>query len=267
MKSKLGSYETQLLAYVQMRGEVTIETAEVTKALRISTKQASELLSRLVRTNLIARVRRGLYLVPPRFPLGGKWSPSEGLAIDTLMKDQRGIYQICGPSAFNRYGFDEQIPNRIYVYNNTLSGERKIGAVSMTLIRVSDQRLGSTEEIVNEDNILMAYSSRVRTLVDAIYDWSRFNGLPRGFNWIRKELAAKRVSPSDLVNTTLRYGDKGTIRRMGVLLDMEGIEEPLLKKLIRALEPSKALIPWIPGFQKGGKKNSKWGVLVNNNVT
>ena len=30
-----------------------------------------------------------------------------------------------GPSAFSRYGWDDQIPNRLYAYNNRLSGERK----------------------------------------------------------------------------------------------------------------------------------------------
>jgi hypothetical protein len=34
------------------------------------------------------------------------------------MEDQGARYQICGPNAFNRYGFDEQVPTRIYAYNN-----------------------------------------------------------------------------------------------------------------------------------------------------
>ncbi|TDI38256.1 MAG: hypothetical protein E2P02_21005 [Acidobacteria bacterium] len=29
-------------------------------------------------------------------------------------------------NAFNRYGFDEQMPNRIYAYNNRISGDRSI---------------------------------------------------------------------------------------------------------------------------------------------
>src|ERR1035441_1039719 len=56
---------------------------------------------------MIARVWRGVYLVPPRLPLGGKWSPGEFLALDTLMATVGAKYQVCGPNAFNRYGFDE----------------------------------------------------------------------------------------------------------------------------------------------------------------
>jgi hypothetical protein len=57
------------------------------------------------------------------------------------MEDQDGRYQICGPNAFNRYGFDEQVPTRVYAYNNRLSRERTIGSVALTLIKVTDNRL------------------------------------------------------------------------------------------------------------------------------
>ncbi|UVT19635.1 MAG: type IV toxin-antitoxin system AbiEi family antitoxin domain-containing protein [Nitrospira sp.] len=263
MKKNLGRYERQLLAYAQLRGKNTIRTGEMSKSLRLSPKQERELLSRLTRAGMIARVSRGLYLVPQRLPLGGKWSPSEVLAIDTLIKDRGGSYQICGPNAFHRYGFDEQIPNRTYVYNNRISGERKVGPIALSLIKVANKRLGSTEEIHTEENINLVYASRVRTLVDAVYDWSRFNSLPRAYDWIRRELKMKRVSPGDLVNITLQYGDTGTIRRMGVILEKEGVGALLLSRLNSALKPTTSLISWIPSRPKRGIVNRRWGVLIN----
>ena len=179
MKKKLGDLETQFFAYMQMRKLRTVRTGDLTTSLlRLTPDQERKLLSRLSRGGLIARVRQGLYLVPPQLPLGGAWTPGEALALNTLMEDRSGRYQICGPNAFNRYGFDDQIPTRVYAYNNRISGERTIGSVVLMLIKVSDERLGATEEAaLDGDEIL--YSSRVRTLVDAVYDWSRFNSLPR----------------------------------------------------------------------------------------
>ena len=49
----------------------------------------------------------------------------------------RAIYQICGLNAFNRYNFDEQVPNRLYAYNNRISGMRKVGGVTFSLIRAN----------------------------------------------------------------------------------------------------------------------------------
>lgn len=114
MNRRLGQLETQLFAYVQMRELRTLATGDLTGPLQISAKQERELFSRLFRSGMIAQVRRSLYLVPERLPLGGKWSPDETLALNTLMKDQEGSYQICGPNVFNRYGFDEQVPTRVY---------------------------------------------------------------------------------------------------------------------------------------------------------
>src|SRR5215472_5164026 len=201
---QLGPLETQFFAYTQMRGIRVLRTADLTKPLRISAKQERELLTRLSRGGLISQVKRGLYLVPSRLPLGGIWAPDEILVLNTLMEDENGRYQICGPNAFNRYGFDDQVPTRVYAYNNRLSCERSIGSVALTLIKVTNNRLGSTEKVKTAGGLTAIYSSRVRTLVDAVYDWSRFNSLPRGYEWIRQELKAKRVDPVKLIRTALR---------------------------------------------------------------
>ena len=263
MKRGLGQVERLLFAYVQMRGTLTVRAGELVGPLQLSAPRERNLLSRLAKAGLIARVWRGLYLVPPKLPLGGRWSPDETLAVNTLMKELGGRYQICGPNAFNRYGFDEQIPNRVYAYNDRLSGERTIGAVALTLIKVAAERLGDAERVETVDGERAVYASRARTLVDAVYDWSRFNSLPRAFGWIRADLAAGRVGAAELVRITLRYGDVGTIRRMGALLDRVGVAAALLRKLERALKPSSSLIAWNPAQPKRGTVDRRWGVVWN----
>ena len=263
MKKGLGQAETRLFAYVQMRGLRTVRAGQLTEPLQLSAIQERKLFSRLAKAGLIARVWRGIYLVPSKLPLGGIWTPDETLALNTLMNEQKGRYQICGANAFNRYGFDEQVPNRVYAYNNRLSGDRRIGSVSLTLIKVADERLGDTEQVDTAEGETAVYSSKVRTLLDAVYDWSRFNSLPRAYEWIRKELKAKRVTPAEMVSVTLKYGDIGTIRRMGALLEREGAASPLLKKLEKALPKTSSLIPWIPTKPKRGTLNRRWGVVIN----
>lgn len=263
MKRGLGETERLLFAYVQMRGQTTLRAGELAKPLRLTPPRERNLLSRLAKAGWITRVRRGLYLVPRKLPLGGKWSPDEVLALNTLMQDVKGRYQISGPNVFNRYGFDEQVPARVYAYNNRISGERSIGAVRITLIKVADQRLGGTEKVKTSEGLVAVYASRARALVDAVYDWARFNSLPRGYGWIRRELESKRVAPAELVNMTLRYGDIGTMRRIGVLLEREGVDERLLRKLEKKLPKSTGLIPWIPTLPKRGSIKRRWGVVVN----
>lgn len=263
MKRRLGNMERQLLAWAQLRRRTELRLGDLRVPLGITAKQERELYSRLMRGGLLAQVRRGLYLVPPTLPLGGSWTPDEALALNTLIADRKGRYQICGPSAFNHYGFSEQVPNRVYAYNNRLSGARVIGAVRLALIKVADRRLGGTEQFKTTDGSIVVYSSRVRTLVDAVYDWSRFNGLPRAFRWIRSDLAARHVTAAQLVTATLRYGDIGTIRRIGTLLQQLNASPALLSKLERAAPRTTATIAWIPTRAKRGVYDARWGVIVN----
>jgi predicted transcriptional regulator of viral defense system len=263
MPTSLGRLQTQFFAYVQMRRLQTLGTGELVRAWGIAPHKEGEILSRLARRGLIARVRRGLYLVPPRLPAGGKWSPGEFQALSALIEDQGGRYQLCGPSAFQRYGWDDQIPNGLFAYNNRISGQRKIGPVAVTLIKVADERLGETEVVKTPEGTGAVYSSRARSLVDAVYDWSRFNSLPRGYDWICAELRRDPAIAEEIVRVALRYANVSAVRRLGKLLEREGADERLLCKLERKLQPSSALIAWVPTLPKRGAADRRWGLVVN----
>ncbi len=263
MGANLGPLETQLLAYAQSRERQTIGAGDFVRALGWTHAQERGVLSRLAGKGLIARVRPGLYLVPPRLPPGGRWSPGEFLALDTLMRDLGGRYQVSGPNAFHRYGWTEQVPNRLYAYNDRASGDRQIGAVALTLIKVSDDRLGGTETIRTPEGIEAVFASRARALVDAVRDWSRFGTLPRAFDWIRREIEKDDALAAELVRMTAEYGNQGTVRRVGALLDRAGVPDSLLRRLEARLRPSSSLIPWIPDRPKRGETNKRWGVVYN----
>ncbi len=263
MARKLGQQEAALMAYVQMRNLRTVRSGDLVGPLKLSAKQEQDLLSRMNRRGMIAQVRRGLYLVPSKLPLGGVWTPDEASALGALMADKQARYQVTGPNAFSRYGFDEQIPSRICVYNDAFSGERTVGQVKLTLIKVNRNRLGDTEQVEMPSGETMVYSSRERTLVDAVYDWSRFDSLPRAYDWTRSDIDANRIDPADLAKSAVRYGNRGTIRRIGALLEQFGSAEKVLKRLERALPRSEAKIPLVPGRPTRGVLMKRWRVVSN----
>ena len=91
--------------------------------------------------------------------------------------------------------------------------------MALTLIKVGDQRLGATKRSRTPEGHNVVYASHGRTLVDTVYDWARFDSLPRAYDWIRSDLRAGRVSAEKLVRLTCRYGYQGTKRRIGALLE------------------------------------------------
>jgi predicted transcriptional regulator of viral defense system len=270
MSSGISALEAQVIAYSQSQEKAVIAAGDLVRNLLWTPEQERKVLSQLVRKGLIARVRRGLYLAPRRLPLGGRWNPGEALALTTLIADRQGTYQISGPNTFQRYGWTEQMPNRVCVYNNRISGDREIGPVSLTLIKVSDDRLGGTEVVRTSDGLDIVYATKARSLVDAVHDWSRFDTLPRAYNWIEREVTSEDGFAAELVQAAIRYGNQGARRRIGVTLARErlAVPEPLLRRLERTLRPTSSFIPMVPtaakrGKPDKGKTNKRWGVVFN----
>ncbi len=224
------------------------------------------MLSRMARSGLIIRLKRGIYLVPPRMPSGGRWAVSEYFILSKLMALLDGKYQISGPNAFNFYGYDDQVPNRVYVYNNRILGEKNIGGVEFVFIKTSDSRLGSVRRFKTPDGVDAIMASKARTLLDAIYDWSRYNTIPRAYGWVFSSIKKEPEFARELIETTLKYGNKGTMRRMGYLLSLCGVVDVQLRKLKRKLGSSKSLIPWIPGRDGKGSINRDWGLIINGSL-
>lgn len=260
---ELGTLASSFFAYVQLKKKDVIRTGELAQVLGITESQERDLVRRLSRSGWIVRLKRGIYLVPLRIPARGKYGPGAALILQKLMEEENGKYQIYGPTAFHFHGFDDQIPNVTYVYNNRISGSRTIGNLAFQFIRVADKRLGATISVNAGEGVEVMYASKARSLMDAVYDWSRFNTLPRGYDWIKQETKKDSKLAPKLVELTAEYGNQATVRRIGYLLDTLPKISKVGNRLQRQLSDSKALIPWIPGRSARGTVNRKWGVIIN----
>ncbi len=264
-ETRLGKFETQLFAWTQLRKKTEIATGEVAAVLGLSPKQERELLSRMARNGLIVRLRRGLYLVPAQIPPGGQWTPGEYKLVQSLMKDAGANYQISGPTAFHQYGLDEQVPNSVTIYNDKISGRRLIGGLEFILVKISGERLGGVDNLKLPDGTQVKMASFPRTLMDAVYDWDRFNTLPRAYKWIAARKADQETL-SELGRLTLQYGNSGTMRRIGYILQLCDVAPRILKKLKAEISETRSLIPLVPTQPARGEINRDWGVIVNEKV-
>ena len=261
-QSVLGDLSIRLLSYAQMKGKTIARTGEFSPVLGITESQEKNLLSRLARSGFIIRLRRGVYLIPERIPAGGKYNPGTAYILNKLFEELKGSYQICGPVCFSRYGFDDQLPNVTHIYNTRISGKRTIVEQRYVFIKVSDERLGAVRTLKSDSGIDVYYSSKTRSLLDAVYDWWRFNSLPRAYTWIRG--AAKDASVmTELIDITIHYGNQSTKRRIGYLLDSMNASENDLYRLSSSISSLSSTIPFVPEAGTKGKVNKKWGIIQN----
>ncbi|MBU1161993.1 MAG: type IV toxin-antitoxin system AbiEi family antitoxin domain-containing protein, partial [Proteobacteria bacterium] len=119
---ELGNLSSRFFAYIQLKNKDIVYTGELTSVLGITGSQERDLLRRLSDSGWIVRLKRGVYLIPSRIPADGKYSPGFALILQKLLEKEKGKYQICGPTAFNFYGLDDQISSVTYLYNNRISG-------------------------------------------------------------------------------------------------------------------------------------------------
>lgn len=265
-RRQFGSLEMKAIAYLQLRGTKTLSTGDLKDVLGIAEQTDKDLLSSLNKKGIITRLKAGYYLIPDKI------SPSSNAIIDGmeilvyLMKYYDAKYMISGPTAIYYYGYTTQISNRIYVYNNKIYGDRQIGGSSFVFMKTSTKRLKGAEFVVTNKGIKIPYVSKARLLVDCIYDWNRYNTVPKVFNWIRDEIEKDQKITAKLVSNAIRYGNKIVQRRLGYFLETLNIDEKLVDKLQNKIKNSKTLKPLIPNTDLKGSVNKKWGLIINGKI-
>lgn len=263
---KIGDLELKLLAYMQLTNSKIIRTGDMVGVLGITKQREKTLLSILNKKGIVLRLTTGYYLIPDKI------SPSSNAIIDGmeilvyLMRYYNAKYMISGPTAIYYYGYTTQIPNRIYVYNDKIYGDRQIGGSSFVFMKTSAKRLKAAVIIKMYDGTKVPYTSRSRLLIDCIYDWNRYNTIPRVFKWIKDEIEKDADITEKLVSNAIRYGNKSVQCRLGYLLEKLEVNVNLVERLKKKIAGSKSIIPLIPNTDFKGSVNKKWGLIINEQI-
>jgi len=250
---------------VQMQRKEIVCLGDLQKALEITPTQEHELLKRLTRNGLILRLMRGVYLAPDKLPAGGYWQPSSFYLVAKYMEVLNAKYYISGLFAFHYYGLIKQIPNEITVYNNKRAGIKSLGVVSLRLIKVSDERIGGFTNINTDKQTFVNIASLARTVLDAVYDWKKYNSLPQAYDWISSYKKDKNFI-DELIKQTAEYGNVITIRRIGYCIELLGFNESITAPLQKKLISKTGWVLYNPLGPKKGKTNKRWRIINNENA-
>ena len=235
-----------------------LSSEEVAEALGLTLVQTTKLFTRLHSQNRIQKLKKGLCIVPGGFPpLGKIWKPSPYEVLWAYMNWLGASWQITGLAAFTRYSFSTQVPQIITVCNDKLSGEMEIAGNSFIFIKLPSTKIGNVTLFPMIGEINIPFSSRARTVFDAVYFANRFGTLPLAYTWIAS-IANNKDDLNELLNCCILYGNKQTNARIGFFLEKLNKDTSLL-----ATEKQKTadtLIPLIPG-SRSGTINHRWGVI------
>jgi predicted transcriptional regulator of viral defense system len=68
---------------------------------------------------------------------------------------------------------------------------------------------------------------------------------------------------SELVKLTLKYSNVGTMRRIGYILEKNGLPKPVTQKLKFKVDGGTSLIPLVPTKPARGTIDREWGIIDN----
>ena len=254
---QLGPLVTRLMTWAQMRGIERATSAEVSTALRLTNVQCRQLLDRLNKRGMIVQLQRGLYLLPAKLPPGGKWTPAPQVILRHLFEAKGSDWQETGAGAFHFHGLTEQVPNTTTVYNTLFSGRDRIAGLDFEMIKVTPSRMGAAQ-----DSAGRRVGNLGRVVMDAVFDSARFGTLPKAYLWIR-ERSANKAFLDDLTESAILQGDGPTRRRLGCVLELLETDGNRLEKLEKSILPFRTFIPLVPGGDRRGHTNKKWGIILN----
>ena len=266
INKKIGNLEIKLLAFMQLQDSPIIKSGDMVEVLGITQQRENNLLSNMNQKGLVVRIKRGYYVVSPKLPTGNYATISEYKLLYYVMQAYNTQYLVTGPTAIYYYSFTTQIPNRIYVYNSRISGDKEIGGRSFVFMKTSTKRLKAADIITMYDGTKVPYASKARLLIDCIYDWNRYNTIPKVFNWIRDEIEKDPEITAKLVSNAIRYGNKSVITRLGYCLDIFNAERSSVNRLLKKITGNKSIIPLIPDTDMKGRVNKKWGMIINGQI-
>jgi predicted transcriptional regulator of viral defense system len=256
MKLKIKTYssltpeEIDLLARLEYEGKEVYAREDIVSFCG-GERNANYLIRRLLVKNRLRTIVKNVYLFIPMKAPQGKWAANEYVIAKALARGAN--YYIGYSSAFNSYGFTDQMAQMIHVVNEKYSFMKTIGGIRYKLIKVlSDRIYGVESRSINGEDVVFA--SRERSLIDA-FD---FYDVKKAYDILAEQLG--RMNMPLLLDHVARYPVQLVRRRMGYFLGRLGVAEELLKKIDAGMKGYSFLYDSEP--QKG-KTDRRWRVIVN----
>lgn len=253
----LGPIETAIVARLTYEKKTIVTAAELDSLFKLAPKDRKQLVFRLKRKKILARIKPGVYVFSPLE------SGPEGRAIDDFLVPAflfpRKNYYIGYSTLFNYYGFTEQIFQTIYVLNTASCKERLVCGIAYKFIRIPQNRFYGLETIKIQDTDVII-SSKERTLIDLIYFNDPIGGIKAATSILKQCVIEKKCDITKLIGYATQFPQVKTRKCIGLTLEEAGVDEKMLRSL--ALSVQKTAISSLSGSRQG-TLNKKWRVIVN----
>lgn len=259
IKKYLGPKETEVIARLSYEKVSLVTKEQLDRWFGFSPELRKQIVFRLKNKGVLLPIKRGLYFFSP-LESGPKGSRINEFLIPPVLFPN-GNYYIGYSTMYSYYGFTDQIFQTMYILNTSIQREKVIGSIQFKMVKISSTRMYGLKKIKikNADVIV---SDRERTLVDLIYFPQPVGGLKKAFYILKEEVKYKKIDIKKLVKYAVRFPSVSVRKRIGFVLDSSGVNENILKPLLKSVKDT-SLVALFPSSSRKGRINRKWMVIEN----
>jgi len=246
---------------------------EVMAALALKPQTLAASITRMIKKHKLANPRHGFYLIlRPEDQISG--APDPVRWIDALMKYQGIDYRIALLRAATFHGASHQaamvfqliVPRQLRGFE---IGRHRLEFIYQTPKAFALANQPQALDQIKSDTGFANVAGGELTLLDCARYFHQAGGI-NGVAQIAKDIGAK-ADPRLLAKFAILY-ENSTVRGLGYLLDSVG-HTRLAKALEQFVNKAKAMVPLDPAVKpliaslgKPGVRNTKWKLIVNENI-
>lgn len=255
----LGSRSAQLITELYERRQTTFTHADVEKITGLPPASARSLIRHAIARGIVCRVQPGLFvLVPPELGRATEFTGNPYLVARELASG--ADYYISHASAMELHRMVTQPQFVIFTSTTKRIRNRTLHGTEFRFVLIGREAVfGVTRHWVSKHETVNV-SDLERTVIDGLHLTAYCGGITE----VAKGLWMRRgdVNPTRLVDYALRLRSGAVIRRLGYLLELYRIAEPVeLDRLRRSLTATYARLD--PTAPEEGPYSSDWRLRRN----
>lgn len=261
MRNKyISTQSNELLSYFNEKGRFCFGYAESFKALPKSSESAvKELLSDMTKRGLLMRLKEGVYYIIPYEQDAETFMPDWHLIPEFIVKDAQ--YYIGYYSALQIHNLITQpsLKEQIVVSKQLRPSVIKIKGIPFQFIYHNPDHFFGMKKIWIDSFHKVQCSDLEKTIIDCLFKPDYAGGIVEIARALR--ISANQIKFDKLLEYSKRFKSQAVIKRLGFLLELLEIDNPIIEKLLKEKTTSYILLD--TELPKSGKMISRWGIQQN----
>lgn len=256
----ISSKSSELLSYFNGKNEPCFEYSEAFKALPNSNDGAvKELLSDMTRRGLLMRLREGIYYIIPYEQNSENFMPDWHLIAEHLVKGEQHYIGYYSALQIHNLITQPSLKEQIVVSKQMRPSVIKIKNISFQFIYHNEKHFFGNKKIWIDNYNKVQCSDLEKTIIDCLFKPEYAGGIVE----IAKAIYSSRdkIRFDVLLEYAMKFGSQSVIKRLGFLLELFEIKNPIVDSLQNLKNSSIVLLD--SELPKSGEVNLNWSVQQN----